>query len=717
VAIDLGNTTGAANGPLAISASEIANFNAPSIQLGNSSTGNVTISAGVTVPTGSNLTLVSNGTGSVLSSTLATTNLTMGAGKTLDVSTLPVIGTTINGTTLGTGYSQLKVVGDLSIAGKTLSLSGSYTPVAGNVFTIVQATNLTGTFTGLANGSTITFKGKTLIVNYTSTSVTLTEPSPVVTTNPTSSTVAAGTTASFTAAASGTPTPTVQWQVSTNGGTNWSDIAGATNNTYSFTAAAGDNANQYRAVFTNTYGTATSTSAALTVEVAPSVTTNPSNTTVAAGTSASFTAAASGSPTPTVKWQLSTNGGTDWSDIAGATSTTYSFTAASGDNGNQYRAVFTNGVGSDATTSAATLTVDSGSVAPAVTGNPSNTTVRDGSTASFTASASGNPAPTVKWQVSSNGGSSWSDIGGATSTTYSFTAASGDNANRYRAVFTNGFGSDATTSAATLTVQYAPTITSANAVTFATGMNESFQVVATGNPASTYTITAGSLPSGVTLNPTTGALSGKAALGTAGAYPLTIRADNGVGTAATQAFTLTVVNQLSNIQVSKGMIQRSYLRYMDLAMSSNAVATQLASNASTRMKLIKRDLNGNNPQEMPLTGLVSASDSVVTIDFGASGIGGARNTNAADGYYTLELDMDSDGTLETKFSFYRLFGDTNGDGKVDQADVNNVAAAMTAYSAEFDLNSDGRVNTADLLYVRRALNRSVNSSLPLGFRP
>jgi hypothetical protein len=39
---------------------------------------------------------------------------------------------------------------------------------------------------------------------------------------------------------------------------------------------------------------------------------------------------------------------------------------------------------------------------------------------------------------------------------------------------------------------------------------------------------------------------------------------------------------------------------------------------------------------------------------------------------------------------------------------------MSAYSVENDMNGDGRVNTTDLLYVRRALNRSVNPSLPLG---
>jgi hypothetical protein len=60
-----------------------------------------------------------------------------------------------------------------------------------------------------------------------------------------------------------------------------------------------------------------------------------------------------------VQWQVSSNGGSSWSDAPGATATsaTYSFPAAQSDNGNEYRAVFTNGVGS-VTTSPAQLTVD-----------------------------------------------------------------------------------------------------------------------------------------------------------------------------------------------------------------------------------------------------------------------------------------------------------------------------------------------------------------------
>ena len=217
---------------------------------------------------------------------------------------------------------------------------------------------------------------------------------------PANQTVPAGATASFTATAIGNPAPTVQWQSSTNGGDTFGDISGTAADTYSFTAVAGQNGDEYRAVFTNSFGSATSTAATLTVNTAPVVTTSPSDQTVTAGNTATFTATASGQPAPTVQWEVSSDGGQTYSDISGATADTYSFTAAAGQNGDQYVAVFTNSVGS-VTSTAATLTVNT---APVVTTNPSSQTVAAGNTATFTATASGQPAPTVQWEVSSDGG-------------------------------------------------------------------------------------------------------------------------------------------------------------------------------------------------------------------------------------------------------------------------------------------------------------------------
>ena len=77
-----------------------------------------------------------------------------------------------------------------------------------------------------------------------------------------------------TGTASGFEIPTVQWQVSTDGGANFTDIDGganfvningATTPILNFTAQLADSGNQYRAVFTNSFGSAASTPATLTV--------------------------------------------------------------------------------------------------------------------------------------------------------------------------------------------------------------------------------------------------------------------------------------------------------------------------------------------------------------------------------------------------------------------------------------------------------------------
>ena len=187
---------------------------------------------------------------------------------------------------------------------------------------------------------------------------------PVVTTNPSNQTVAVGGTAAFTVAATSNPSPTVQWEVSSGSGyTPLSDggvYSGSSTDTLTITGAtAAMNGDNYEAIFTNSAAEVNTTAATLTVQSLPTVTTNPTNQTVVVGNTATFTAAASGTPTPTVQWEVSTNGGSSFSAISGATSTTYSLTAAAADDGDQYKAIFTNSLGT-ATTNEATLETNVG---------------------------------------------------------------------------------------------------------------------------------------------------------------------------------------------------------------------------------------------------------------------------------------------------------------------------------------------------------------------
>ncbi len=76
-------------------------------------------------------------------------------------------------------------------------------------------------------------------------------------------------------------------------------------------------------------------------------------------------------------------------------------------------------------------------------------------------------------------------------------------------------------------------------MTFTVGTLGNFTSTASGFPAATFRET-GTLPSGVTWNATTGNLNGTPAVGSGGAYSITITADNGIGSDASQTFTLDV---------------------------------------------------------------------------------------------------------------------------------------------------------------------------------
>jgi hypothetical protein len=188
---------------------------------------------------------------------------------------------------------------------------------------------------------------------------------PVVLTQPSNQSIVAGQGVSFTTTGDGNPSPTVRWQQSTDGGSTWSDIAGATSGTYNATnVPLSDNGFEFRAVFTSTLGTTASNAATLAVvaPAAPVVTTQPTSQSVPWDTNVvSFSAAASGEPAPTVRWQQSTDGGSTWANIPFATFDTYTILSVPlPDNGEELRAVFTNASGT-ATTNAVTLTV----IAPA----------------------------------------------------------------------------------------------------------------------------------------------------------------------------------------------------------------------------------------------------------------------------------------------------------------------------------------------------------------
>ena len=181
---------------------------------------------------------------------------------------------------------------------------------------------------------------------------------PAFTTQPDDQNVLAPATATFTAAASGVPAPTFQWQVSTGGA--FTNIAGATGAAYTTPATSGaDDGKMFRVVATNASGSVTSNTAtlAVTVPAAPVFTQHPQDVVIIEGQNAQMTVAVTGIPTPTMQWQVRPAGSAVWNDLSGATAAAINLPTTLAGDGNRYRVVASNGVGAPVISNEATLTV------------------------------------------------------------------------------------------------------------------------------------------------------------------------------------------------------------------------------------------------------------------------------------------------------------------------------------------------------------------------
>jgi hypothetical protein len=104
-------------------------------------------------------------------------------------------------------------------------------------------------------------------------------------------------------------------------------------------------------------------------------------------------------------------------------------------------------------------------------------------------------------------------------------------------------------STALLTVSDAPTWSTASGSlgSIAAGSSASFTVVATSDSAVTYSITSGALPSGLSLNGSTGAITGTESGATAETnYNFTVTATDAESQTAPRAFTITVTVGINN---------------------------------------------------------------------------------------------------------------------------------------------------------------------------
>jgi Fungalysin metallopeptidase (M36)/Secretion system C-terminal sorting domain/Fungalysin/Thermolysin Propeptide Motif len=301
-----------------------------------------------------------------------------------------------------------------------------------------------------------------------------------ITTQPANTNTCSGANATFTVAMTGT-SPSYQWQESTDAGLTWTNIAGATAATLTRTAVtAGMNNYQYRVIANNPCpSTVTSSAATLNVTNSAAITSQPLAVTLCAGSNASFTTTATGS-TLSYQWQMSSNAGVTWTNITGATNATLNLAAVTAAmNANQYRVVVFSCGPTGLNSSAATLTVNT---PVAISAQPASIAVCEGSTVTFSTTATGSGIG-YQWQMSSNGGTTWSNVAGATNTALVLSSVTvAMNSNQYRVNIT-GTCSPAglNSSAAVLTVNSFVTISSQpSPVAVCAGLNTAFTITAGG---------------------------------------------------------------------------------------------------------------------------------------------------------------------------------------------------------------------------------------------
>lgn len=276
---------------------------------------------------------------------------------------------------------------------------------------------------------------------------------PAIGTQPAPSTICAGTNTSFTIASTGAAT--YQWQVSTNGGSTWTNItnggvySNATTTALTITGATTSiSTYQYRCITTNACGTTNSSAVTLTVNPSPTVTSTTPGSRCGTGTVNLSAAASAG----TLSWFTAATGGT-------AIGTGANFTTPSISTTTTYYVGAANAGCNSASRTAVVATVNQN---VGVTSNATNNTICAGSSVVLTAT----------------GGSSYSWSGGQTG--------------------------------ATITVS--PTTTTTYTVTGVTNCTATANVVITVNPLPNVAMAA--LPTVCSYNPAFGLTQGTPAGGT-----------------------------------------------------------------------------------------------------------------------------------------------------------------------------------------------------------
>jgi hypothetical protein len=357
---------------------------------------------------------------------------------------------TFNVTATGTGLSYQWRKGGSNISGANSSSYTIASTVAGDA----------GSYDVIVSGTCtppVTSSAATLTINAL----------PAITAQPVASqAICEGSAANFSVTATGAGL-TYQWKK------NGIDISGANASTYSIPTTSTSSAGTYTVVVSGTCSPAvTSSASVLTINEQPEIITGPSNQTVCAGQSVTFSVNAGVTTGATYQWR---KGGTN---ISGANSSSYTIaTTVAGDAGS-YDVIVSGTCTPAVTSSAATLTINA---LPTITAQPvASQAICEGSAANFSVTATGT---SLTYQWKKNG----VDISGANASTYSIPTTSTSSAGTYTVVVSGTCSPSVTSSASVLTIREQPEIiTGPSNQTVCVGQSVTFSVNAGVTTGVTY---------------------------------------------------------------------------------------------------------------------------------------------------------------------------------------------------------------------------------------
>ena len=273
-------------------------------------------------------------------------------------------------------FNGLALTNGNSVSGVTttnLALASTGAALAGNYFVVAANT---------AGRATSTVAMLTVIT------------SPIIVTPPVNQNVVAGATVNFGVGVLGSAPLNYQWLFNGTNLANSGNISGVTSTNLRLTSVLATQAGPYAVVVSNSFGSATSSVAALAISTPPTITSQPATQTAIAGRVVTFSIGADGSAPLTYQWRFNGLNLADGAGTSGAGTPTLTRSNLQSTAAGSYSVVVGNAVGS-VTSSNAALTV---LVPPALVTQPSGQSVAEGGFATLVAIATGTAPLSYQWR-------------------------------------------------------------------------------------------------------------------------------------------------------------------------------------------------------------------------------------------------------------------------------------------------------------------------------